>query len=136
MLFNEKDYFYVKSFYCNNDLYFLCVTKKYEIILAKSTPVYDPFLKNWEDEEPTTTRIESLNKASGMLVYKNAVKYFIEYLYSHKPPYFCYSTDGNVSRKRLYSFFSNLAEKHGYTCYHQDGCIFNFIRNNGSLANS
>lgn len=130
MSFDKNDYFFIRNFDVDDVDYMVLVTKKYEVILAKIISPYEPFHKVWEPSDPTTLRIKWDNKFKGMLVYKKALKIVLEYLYEYRPPYFYYSTDGDDSRTKLYTFLSNVAEKHNYHCYYNNDYVFYFVRKN------
>ena len=128
MLFIENDFSFAKDFHFNNKHYYLCVRLSGEVILGYVYWVMDPF--NWDDDykEINIDRVESKNKYSGIIIYKKAIKLLNEYVYTYYPKTFYYTTHGDKSLSKFFTFLSKKLETKRYMCTCRDGKHFIFER--------
>ena len=111
-----------------SNVYNLIITNEYQVVLELACPYLDEF----GHEYPSTMYIGSNNKYTGMLVYRKAIRIFIDYIHTHKINYFWYSTGEELLRRNLYKLLAKKIEKHGFICTYRTDDYFYFSRINDS----
>ena len=120
-LFEKEQHFEFKGHWA---CYSLIVDCQYEVILADQFPPLDMFGYSLHE-----TEAHPVYPMLACIVYRWAVRTFLEWLYTYKPPQFHFSTGKEERRRSLYTRFALMAENHGYTCYASTDDHFYFIRN-------
>ncbi|WP_077072519.1 hypothetical protein [Mailhella massiliensis] len=116
----KRKYFEYKGY---KGHYALMVTADWQVVLADLCPPSD----GWGGHEPVTFA-HPVYPVLASMVYRWAVREFLNWLYACRPPSFWFSTDGQENRRALYMRYAFKLEERGYVCYASDDDRFYFVR--------
>ena len=118
--FEKKQYFEYKG---HKGYYALIVTSDWQVVLADLCPPSD----GWGGCE-SETFAHPVHPVLACMIYRWAVREFLNWLHTRRPPQFWFCTDGEERRRSLYLRYALKLEEHGYACYASCEDTFCFVR--------